>query len=1166
MPRFFRLPNLAAWLTVAGRRLFLVSRQLLEYWRRCLADADLYSPDSRRARLIPVGWDALDKGEVTGEVLQQARDRIDPQAEGEDAVATYAEVQIALLGLRAETSHGKTRRLDGETYLPCWIPARLDCETGELMPFPRALPWMVRRHLEPQVASVPTIGTVEKMDAFLGQAQLQGDGWPDLLRYAENLFTAVADASPRSFDLSGWARVEPAMLLRRTVRGAGDALLTLYDHLTEESSLPALLASLAAKGRREPVDPEPLDEPAAPRHLGHMTQRFPLGPTQRESLHAALRLAPGELVAINGPPGTGKTTLVQSLVACLWVERALAGGEPPVIVACSTNNQAVTNVLASLASAEDGDGELLGRRWLDDRLDSYGLSFPAKSKRDSASKHLWASPGTPWQGLPARMENDAYCRAAAARYLAAARDYFGEASLDSLQEAVDRLRQELQSEAKKLGAHLGNARDLIEIRKRFRATDPAKARLHWSAEHDTARQEAEDRRRLELEIEREIAHLPLLEDLLAFLRPIKERRDYRLTRPFADRGLDGPQLPYLGFRRRLTAAAAERSSRSEARVERATDMLRDIARWEGAEADFRQAVQDLSQSLPMDHPGSRAADVLEQPRHVEDLLDRGIRRRLFRLAGRYWEGRWLLEMEQLLDGDPNRLRRQSRSSCRVRFRRFAKVTPLFVSTLHYLPRIFDYYKGEPRPLLEGIDLLIVDEAGQVSPEIGAVAFALAKRAVVIGDTWQIEPIWGIDSAVDRANLELADIDPERLETVDEGRGLRSSCGSLMQVAQRSTRFTAEGQNDGLWLREHRRSVPAVIEFCNRLVYRGRLEALRVPVENHPLPAMGWAHVNFPSEQRGTSRLNEGHAEAIARWLDGRRQELETFYGKDLADIVGIVTPYRSQAEQIRDRLRQKGLPLPGRNRSGIEVGTVHVFQGAERPVMLFSPTATRHDPPGLFFDRSCNMLNVAVSRARDCFLVIGDMEIFDPSAATPSGLLAKHLFAQESNELGDVLASPALARLPEVERIDTHGAHHELLCRALATSRERVLVFSPYLGRTLEVDGLLDQIRQASERGVAVTVVYCRDLDSGSRSRAWDERLRRTGATVVSLPRIHSKTLAVDSDWFVEGSFNWLSAVRDPEHPHHRHETSLLCGSREAAKKIQRIWEDFEQRRSGSSD
>ncbi len=453
-----RFHHLAECLTVSETETPLDPRQLLEYWRRCLADADLHSPDLRRFRPLPVGWDALDAGKVSGEVLEQALDQIGEEAVPEKAPTSHFDVQIALLGLRAEVSHGKARQLNGGAFAPFWIPARLDCETGGLKPSPNARPWMVRRHLEPQVASVPTVGAIEAMDAFLAAHPCPtGDEWPDLMRYSERFFEAVAESSPRSFDLAGWIRLEPAMLVRSAVRGAGDALLTLYDRLADESSLPPLIVSLAEKGRREPVDPKPFDEPTAPRHLGHMTRRFHLGPTQCESLHAALRLDPGELVAINGPPGTGKTTLVQSLVACLWVERALDGAEPPVIVACSTNNRAVTNVLDSLAPADADNSGILGRRWLDDELSSHGLFFPARSKRDSAGHHLWASPGFPWQGLPERMENDDYRQAAAEHYLSSACEYFDQTPVHSVEKVVDRLHRELQAEVRQLGANLRSA-------------------------------------------------------------------------------------------------------------------------------------------------------------------------------------------------------------------------------------------------------------------------------------------------------------------------------------------------------------------------------------------------------------------------------------------------------------------------------------------------------------------------------------------------------------------------------------------------------------------------------------------------------------------------------------------------------------------------------------
>src|SRR5690554_7631277 len=70
----------------------------------------------------------------------------------------------------------------------------------------------------------------------------------------------------------------------------------------------------------------------------------------------------GEILAVNGPPGTGKTTFVLDVVASLWVQAALAEGEPPLIIAASTNNQAVTNILTAFAKDfEETDHPLSGR-------------------------------------------------------------------------------------------------------------------------------------------------------------------------------------------------------------------------------------------------------------------------------------------------------------------------------------------------------------------------------------------------------------------------------------------------------------------------------------------------------------------------------------------------------------------------------------------------------------------------------------------------------------------------------------------------------------------------------------------------------------------------------------------------------------------------------------
>ena len=82
-----------------------------------------------------------------------------------------------------------------------------------------------------------------------------------------------------------------------------------------------------------------------------------------------------------------------------------------------------------------------------------------------------------------------------------------------------------------------------------------------------------------------------------------------------------------------------------------------------------------------------------------------------------------------------------------------KIGPL-LSSQHYTHCLISCtpLTGERVTLFDFIDLLIIDEGGQVSPDISGATFALAKKALVVGDTQQLEPIWSITKSIDIGNL------------------------------------------------------------------------------------------------------------------------------------------------------------------------------------------------------------------------------------------------------------------------------------------------------------------------------------------------------------------------------------------------------------------------------
>ncbi|MFB9108622.1 AAA domain-containing protein [Flavobacterium gyeonganense] len=83
----------------------------------------------------------------------------------------------------------------------------------------------------------------------------------------------------------------------------------------------------------------------------------------------------------------------------------------------------------------------------------------------------------------------------------------------------------------------------------------------------------------------------------------------------------------------------------------------------------------------------------------------------------------------------------------------------------------------------------------------------------------------------------------------------------------------------------------------------------------------------------------------------------------------------------------------GFNVDKLKLGTVDTLQGAERLIILFSMVYGKSDSGTMFFDRDNkpNMLNVAVSRAKDNFIVFANTEILDKRSKNPSGILSNYL-------------------------------------------------------------------------------------------------------------------------------------------------------------------------------
>lgn len=1132
---------------------------ILEYWRNSLADADRLNPDfeKRKPNGFQIELEQLFQGEISTNTVNELIAALP------DKKTEIYDVLLCPIVLCVRTEHGSpiASQLPA-SIVPLWIPALMTKE-GILKPHSRYLPWICREYLEPCESDVEPIGTVGDVDHFLSSRPTKMEQWEEYAAFACKMLLDVTGMSVKEFAHQQYEKSDECYLFSNDlIIGASKSIQDLYGYIQRDRSGEQDLGLLDRFSEYSDIQTEQVfsdtgSEPLAVRHLGQMSNQFSLSPSQRIAMHHTTLLNTGDLLAINGPPGTGKTTLLQSIVATAVIEHALQDAEPPIIVVSSTNNNAVTNVIESFGKINEIDEHPLAGRWVRE-VYSYGAYLKSFGKKEEfVSNWLTVHKGnTGGSGFFDKLENFEYMEHCSQEYLACCSKFAGY-EISETQQAVRLLHAELQSKVDRL-QHIiqtGAVYSALEARLLKKYPIGLQAVIaDLEEKKQLAVNRLETKRILQGKwnqfLQREEWWIALL-IRLPVLKHIALRKKELRCQSFCFEN-DMPKLKsedelsqWLQVQTELAIEEANLCDIQGAEVQQEHEALQ----------SSRQEWEDCLAELPM-----------KEGESYLDALDRTLRYDAFKLAVHYWEGRWILETETMLS-DPKYKRNNGKQGVELLWRRLAKLTPCFVSTLYMLPTFFSAYLGKTIPLYNFIDILIIDEAGQVVPEVAGASFALAKRAVIVGDTLQIPPVWKVPLSVDIGNTQSCGI----AQTVSDYEkigicGALAADGSVMKMAKNLSRFTEPGADGGLWLTEHRRCVPEIIEYCNDLAYHGKLLPKRPSINNYFLPHMGYAHIPGSAKKRGGSLENELEAEIIISWIDRNKDRMLDAYRNDgltsIKDIIAIVTPFSSQKELLHRKLRKVGM-------GDVKAGTVHTLQGDERPIVIFSPVYDNNFSSAYFYDQGVSMLNVAVSRARDSFLVFGDMGTFVPGTLTPSSILAKYLFQSEENEIKNVDLGDYYKTkygLP-IEHLHELEHHRTMLRDCIRAANQEIHIVSPFLSSAaIKADNLEVLFDEAIQRGVKIHIytdeaLNCFHNKLNVNYAKAKEILNRPGIDLFLTNRVHSKAMWVDSSMLIEGSFNWLSAVRQPNSRWCRYETSLVYRGAEVVPMITKLKEDLEKRK-----
>jgi hypothetical protein len=312
--------------------------------------------------------------------------------------------------------------------------------------------------------------------------------------------------------------------------------------------------------------------------------------------------------------------------------------------------------------------------------------------------------------------------------------------------------------------------------------------------------------------------------------------------------------------------------------------------------------------------------------------------------------------------------------------------------------------GVQRNLLSDLDfdLAVIDEAGQIPLASTLVPLTRASRAVLVGDHLQLPPFVDDDAQqwLRRHAPGRGGIDPALVADL------------LTRSAFERLQSRAPAANQILLSRQRR--MPAVLaDFVSTAFYGGRLTTEAKPRQPSPIFSSPLAVIDTaglpPAERAERSRPRTETWQVAGS--DNRAEarivlELAKWYAAEGRDWV-VITPYRAQVQLIELWLREALGAEAIRDR----IGTVDAFQGQERDVVMYS--CTRSNRGGrVGFLSELRRLNVAITRARDQLILVGDSQTLTNADDAGFRRLAGELFRYAAQH-GDVVAARQLReRLP----------------------------------------------------------------------------------------------------------------------------------------------------------
>lgn len=270
--------------------------------------------------------------------------------------------------------------------------------------------------------------------------------------------------------------------------------------------------------------------------------------------------------------------------------------------------------------------------------------------------------------------------------------------------------------------------------------------------------------------------------------------------------------------------------------------------------------------------------------------------------------------------------------------------------------------------------LIVDEAGQAQPQMAVGALMRCRRAIIVGDPKQIEPVVTEETDMIKSLITSDLLTPykDKKISVQGFADYINSYGTFLGKDE-------EKEWVGCPLTVHRRCIDPMYSISNCISYDGTMKQQTTApkekvVKTFILDKSYWINV-IGEEQSGNKNYYVPSQGQIVLKL------LEEKFKKDSSDIpkIFIITPFTSVKEGMSDELRKSDFykrdPRVKKWLKDKNIGTVHTFQGQGTDEVIFLLGCDKSSVKAANWVNK-NIVNVAATRAKYRLYIIGDREVW----------------------------------------------------------------------------------------------------------------------------------------------------------------------------------------------